>query len=171
MLQTSESPEERGEELSPVMPEESDTDREDPPVAVQPPKKTDGGEDGHRGSRRERVLAFFRKWLMFFLNPHLLICFGIAWMITNGWCYLFILFGSVFRIGWMLAVGGGYAALLWLPFTPEKIVTVLISIFLLRLIFPKDQKTLQVLRTEFAEIKKKMTEGKKKKSKSDTRES
>ena len=151
--------------------EKTDTDREAASLADSSSKVSDEGETGQKKSRRERVLAFIRKWLMFFLNPHLLICFGIAWMITNGWCYLFILFGSVFRIGWMLAVGGGYAALLWLPFTPEKIVTVLISIFLLRLIFPKDQKTLQVLRTEFAEIKKKMTEGKKKKSKSDTRES
>lgn len=117
-------------------------------------------------SRKERVLAFFKKWLMFFLNPHLLICFGIAWMITNGWCYLFILFGSVFRIGWMLAVGGGYGAILWLPFTPEKIITVMIAIFLLRLIFPRDEKTLLVLRQEFEEIKASLASKKKKRKKS-----
>ena len=116
-------------------------------------------------SRKQRILAFVKKWLMFFLNPHLLLCFGLAWMITNGWCYLFILFGSVFRIGWMAAVGGGYAALLWLPFTPEKIVTVFISIFLLRLIFPKDEKTLNVLRTEMQQIKAKMKSQKEKRKK------
>ncbi len=117
-------------------------------------------------SRKERILAFLKKWLMFFLNPHLLICFGIAWMITNGWCYLFILFGTVFRIGWMLAVGGGYAALLWLPFTPEKIITVMIAIFLLRLIFPRDEKTLLVLRQEFEGIKASLSSKKKKRKKS-----
>ena len=116
-------------------------------------------------SRKQRILAFVKKWLLFFLNPHLLLCFGLAWMITNGWCYLFILFGSIFRIGWMAAVGGGYAALLWLPFTPEKIATVFISIVLLRLIFPKDEKTLNVLRAEMQQIKAKMKSRKEKRKK------
>lgn len=118
---------------------------------------------GGKRSLKTRVLAFLKKWLLFFLNPHLLLCVGIAWMITNGWCYLFILFGSVCKIGWMAAVGGGYAALLWLPFTPEKIVTVFIAIFLLRLIFPKDEKTLHVLREEMKEIKEKIQTKRKKK--------
>lgn len=99
--------------------------------------------------------AFFQKLrrtgqriLAFFINPRLLLCLGIGWMITNGWCYLFLFFGLRFGIGWMAAVGGAYAAFLWFPFTPEKIVTVAIALFLLRLFFPHDRATLAVLQEE-----------------------
>lgn len=94
-----------------------------------------------------------RRFVSFVLNPHLLICFGIAWMITNGWCYLFIAFGSIFKINWMSIAGSAYAAFLWLPFTPEKVITVIISIFLLRLIFPDDKRTLAILEKEFEKVK------------------
>ena len=75
---------------------------------------------------------------------------------TNGWCYLFVLFGTWFRISWMLAVGSAWAALLWLPFTPEKLLTLAIAVFLLRLLFPKDQKTLRVLRKEEDALRRKL---------------
>ncbi len=89
----------------------------------------------------------------FLFNPHMLICFGLAWMITNGWCYVFIAVGGWLGIGWMLGVGTAYAAFLWIPFTPEKIITVAISLFLLKLLFPDDEKTLKVLREEFQRLK------------------
>ena len=86
-----------------------------------------------------------KKILQFLFNPHFLICFGIAWLITNGWSYIMLGAGTFFNIGWMVALAGGYLALLWLPISPEKIVTVAIAIALLRVIFPKDEKTLAVL--------------------------
>ena len=46
----------------------------------------------------------------------------------------------------MTGVASAYLALLWIPVTPEKIVTVTIAIALLRLIFPEDKKTLDTLR-------------------------
>ena len=61
-------------------------------------------------------------------------------MITNGWCYLFILFGSIFDIQWMWAVGTGYAAILYLPFTAEKIVTIPLAIWFQTLFFKNDLK-------------------------------
>jgi len=86
-----------------------------------------------------------KKILQFLFNPHFLICFGIAWLITNGWSYIMLGVGTFLNIGWMVAVAGGYLAFLWLPISPEKIVTVAIAIALLRVIFPKDEKTLAVL--------------------------
>ena len=69
-----------------------------------------------------------RKLLLFISNPRLLLCLGIAWMI---------------------AVGGAYLTFLWLPISPEKIVTVAIAILLLRLFFPKDTRTLAVLQSAY----------------------
>lgn len=102
------------------------------------------------------------KWVQFVLNPHLLLCFGLAWMITNGWSYILFAIGTWLNIHWMIVVAGGYLAFLWLPFSPEKIVTVAIAIALLRLLFPNDQKTLAVLRElrEKARARKKEKSGK-----------
>ncbi len=87
-----------------------------------------------------------KKVLQFIANPKLLICVAIAWLITNGWSYVLFALGTFFDIGWMTAVGGAYLAFLWLPVSPEKLVTFTIAIFLLRFFFPEDQKTLAVLR-------------------------
>lgn len=100
-----------------------------------------------------KAKRMMRRFVSFLLNPHLLICFGIAWMITNGWCYIFIALGNLFKISWMSIAGSAYAAFLWIPATPEKIVTVIISIFLLRLIFPDDKRTLAILEKEFEKVK------------------
>lgn len=87
-----------------------------------------------------------KKIIRFIANPHLIICFGIAWIITNGWSYVMLGLGTLFNIKWMIAIASGYLAFLWLPISPEKILTVALAIALLRLIFPNDQKTLAVLK-------------------------
>lgn len=84
--------------------------------------------------------------LSFILNPRFVLCFGIGWIITNGWAYILFAAGGMLDIGWMKAVSGAYLTFLWIPFTPEKLVTVTIAIALLRLIFPNDERTLAVLR-------------------------
>ena len=86
-----------------------------------------------------------KKVLQFLLNPRFLLCFGIAWMITNGWSYILLGIGTWLEIPWMVWVAGAWLTFLWIPFTPEKIVTVAIAIGLLRWLFPKDEKTLRVL--------------------------
>ena len=78
-------------------------------------------------------------------NPRFLLCFGIAWMITNGWAYVFLGIGAFYSIHWMTAMGASYMTFLWLPITPEKVVTVAIAVFLLKRLFPKDEKTLAYL--------------------------
>ena len=87
-----------------------------------------------------------KKVIRFITNPRLLLCVAIAWLITNGWSYILFGVGSYFSIHWMTAVAGAYIAFLWLPISPEKIVTFAIAIALLRLLFPNDQKTLAVLK-------------------------
>ena len=104
----------------------------------------------------ERAKRFIKKVIGFILNPRFLLCFGIGWMITNGWSYIMLVIGLYFNIAWMTAVAGAYLTFLWLPISPEKIVTVSIAIALLRFLFPKDEKTLGVLREMYGSIKQKM---------------
>ncbi len=87
-----------------------------------------------------------KKFFQFIANPRLLLCYVMAWMITNGWSYILFAMGTFFDIGWMTAVGGAYLAFLWLPISPEKVVTVAIAIWMLQRLFPDDQKTLAVLK-------------------------
>ena len=86
-----------------------------------------------------------KKTVQFVLNPRLLLCFGIAWLITNGWSYVLFALGTYLQNGWLLGIAGGYLTFLWFPFSPEKLATVAIAVFLLRWLFPNDQKTLAVL--------------------------
>lgn len=95
---------------------------------------------------KEKIKAYLKIAVQFVLNPRLLLCFGIAWMITNGWSYVLFGVGTYFDIPWMITVGGTYMAFLWIPATPEKIITVAIAIALLRFFFPNDQKTLGILK-------------------------
>lgn len=81
----------------------------------------------------------------FILNPRLLLCFGLAWLITNGWAYIAVAFGAMYDISILATIGATYLAFLWLPITPEKIITVIISIYLLKKIYPEDTKTLAKL--------------------------
>ena len=106
----------------------------------------------------------FKKIIQFILNPRLLLCYGLAWIITNGWSYIILAIGTWLNIGWMKAVAGGYMAFLWLPISPEKIVTIAIAIVLLRWLFPNDKKTLAILKEMHKKVIAKINDKKAKKA-------
>ena len=87
-----------------------------------------------------------KKIISFILNPKLLFCLAVAWLITNGWSYILFVIGTHFEISWMIWISSAYLAFLWLPVSPEKLVTVALAIVFLRFLFPNDTKTLAVLR-------------------------
>ena len=101
---------------------------------------------------REGLRELAKRWARFLLNPRLLLCLAIAWMITNGWSYVMFGLGMLMKIHWMRVVGGAYMSFLWLPFTPEKLVTVVLAIGLMRLLYPRDRRTLGVLRRKLKQI-------------------
>ena len=91
-----------------------------------------------------------------FLNIKFLLSFFCAWMVTNGWSYLFVVLGPVLNLKWMTTVGVSYQTFLWLPCTPEKIVTIPLAIFLHRIIFPRDFKNLEKLNRMFENEKRRL---------------
>ncbi len=94
---------------------------------------------------RIKIIRFISQLHLYFLNWHFLLCFGIAWLITNGWSYIALGIGTFLGWPWLIAVSSAYLALLWIPFTPEKLITVMIAMLLLRWIFPKDRNALELL--------------------------
>lgn len=117
---------------------------------------------------KEKIKNFFVTTFKFLFNPRFLLCFGIGWMITNGWSYLFLGLGAYLDIPWMAAVASTYLAILWLPVSPEKIITIAIAIWLLKLLFPQDQQTLGILHDLYDKAKSSLKK-KKRKTKSDSR--
>ena len=105
-----------------------------------------------RRCTREGLREMLQRWARFLLNPRLLLCLAIAWMITNGWSYVMFGLGMLLKIHWMRVVGGAYMSFLWLPFTPEKLVTVVLVIGLMRLLYPRDRRTLGTLRRKLKQI-------------------
>lgn len=112
---------------------------------------------------KQKIKSIIKTIIQFIINPRFLLCFGIAWLITNGWSYILFGIGTLYDIGWMVAVAGGYLTFLWLPISPEKLVTALIAMGLLKLLFPNDQKTLGVLKSLYERYKAKHSSKKKKK--------
>lgn len=110
-----------------------------------------------------KVKIWIKKALQFLLNPRLLLCIAVGWMVTNGWSYVVFGLGTYFENPWMLAISGGYLTFLWLPISPEKLLTVAIAIGLLRWWFPNDEKTLGVLLEMKEKIKTVVKKRKKKK--------
>ena len=71
-------------------------------------------------------------------NSKVLSCLLLAWMITNGWAYVAWGISTVFKIGWLFTISSSYLALLWLPATPEKIITVFIAYHLVKTLYPQE---------------------------------
>lgn len=106
----------------------------------------------------EKFKAMLKKAYRFLLNPHLVLCLGIAWLITNGWSYIAAILGPALGWEWLTAISAAYLAMLWFPFTPEKILTAIIAIWLLKKLFPDDQRTLQVLKDFKGRVREKYRE-------------
>jgi hypothetical protein len=82
---------------------------------------------------KQKLITIKNVIIKYIKDPMLFLSFLIAWMITNGWAYIFIGVGAYLDIKWMSAIGTGYVAFLWLPCTPEKLITVPISVFIYKL--------------------------------------
>ena len=112
--------------------------------------------------KKEKWKARIKTIVQFLTNPRFLFCFGIAWIITNGWSYIMMGVGTYLDIKWMMAVAGAYLTILWLPISPEKILTVAIAMLLLRWLFPNDTKTLAILKQLHEKAKRKKKDWQKK---------
>lgn len=88
--------------------------------------------------RTRKFIDKIKIYIAPFANWKFLISFGLGWIITNGWSYLFLFFGTVFHINWMVITATAYISFLWLPFTAEKIVTISLAVLFQTLFFPRD---------------------------------
>ena len=100
----------------------------------------------------KRLFAWLWKYLKPFTNIKFAISFGIAWTITNGIWYVFA-FIPMGLPEWLIYTSMSYIAFLYLPFTPEKLVTIPLAIFIHWLLFRNDIKTRKQLDDMYAQAK------------------
>ena len=96
-----------------------------------------------REETRNKWKKKLKLWVRLILNWRFLVCFGIGWLITNGWSYILLGIGLLTETTWAIAVASAYLVFLWAPISPEKVVTVAIALFLVRHLFPKHNETLE----------------------------
>ena len=78
----------------------------------------------------KRLWTKIKTYISPFLNWRILLIYLPIWFIMSGWTYLFIYLGTRYKIAWMLASGTFWATILWLPITPEKLITIPITLFI-----------------------------------------
>ena len=97
----------------------------------------------------KRLLTKIKTYISPFLNWRILIIYVPIWFIMSGWTYLFIYLGTRHHVGWMLAAGTFWATVLWLPFTPEKLITIPLTLFIyVKLFGHKESDKLELMLAE-----------------------
>ena len=96
----------------------------------------------------KRLWTKIKTYISPFLNWRILIIYVPIWFIMSGWTYLFIYLGTCHRVGWMLAAGTFWATILWLPFTPEKLITIPLTLFIYVKLFGHGNEKLEHMLVE-----------------------
>lgn len=77
-----------------------------------------------------------------FLKPTMFISSLIAWLVTNGWSYILLATAT----GWLRTLAITYVSLLWMPFTPEKLITIPLAFYIQKKLFVELPKRLKIIR-------------------------
>ena len=96
----------------------------------------------------KRLWTKIKTYISPFLNWRILVIYLPIWFIMSGWTYLFIYLGTRHHVGWMLAAGTFWATVLWLPFTPEKLITVPLTLYLYVKLFGSGNEKLERMLVE-----------------------
>jgi len=90
--------------------------------------------------KMKAVIDKFWGWVKPYLTLKMLPFLIVAWFITNGWSYAFVVVGTKLDITWMIWLGGAWISVLWFPLTIEKPITIFIAGLLYRLVYRESFK-------------------------------
>lgn len=111
------------------------------------------------------IKHLFKKYIKPFLTWRILIIYIPIWFIFSGWSMVGIAIGK----GWFRAVSISWQTFLWMPFCPEKLITIPLTIWLHTKIFPNHSvaSLSEVLSKEQQDFKEKRKKWKKRKGDND----
>jgi chaperonin GroEL len=101
----------------------------------------------------KELLAKLYEFIKFILDWKTLLCYIPVWFVFSGWTYVAIAFGSP----WIRAFGSAWLAMLWMPWCPEKLITIPITLWIKRIIFKKENlymatENIKVVKKTFQDI-------------------
>ena len=85
-----------------------------------------------------------------FLTWRIIVCYLPFWFLATGWAWVFSVIGK----GWFRGVAIGWLTFLWMPWCPEKLITIPLAIWLHTKIFP-NHSTPHILNKHLEEEKSK----------------
>lgn len=89
-----------------------------------------------------------------FINWRFLVAYFIPFMLINGWAWIGFALMPVIGSNWYTIASTTWLGILWLPCTPEKLITIPMAIFIHTKLFgPKDPKTREDLDKLYSEAK------------------
>lgn len=68
-----------------------------------------------------------------FLSWRILVCYLPFWFVFTGWTYVALAIGNT----WWKTASGVWLAWMWMPWCPEKLITIPLTIWLHKKLFPR----------------------------------
>lgn len=86
-----------------------------------------------------------------FVSLKFLISYIIPFMIVNGWAWIGAILLPFIGANWFTVASTTWLSILFLPFCPEKLITLPLAIFIHKRLFKNDEKTHNYLNAMYDE--------------------
>ena len=89
-----------------------------------------------------------------FLDWKFLVSYSIPFSLINGWAWIGTILMPIIGSNWFTIAASTWLAILWMPCTPEKLITIPMAIWIHHLLFKNDKKTKIKMQKMYDEAKK-----------------
>ena len=89
-----------------------------------------------------------------FLDWKFLVSYLIPFSLINGWAWIGTILMPIIGSNWFTIAASTWLAILWMPCTPEKLITIPMAIWIHHLLFKNDKKTKIKMQKMYDEAKK-----------------
>lgn len=102
----------------------------------------------------KKIWTKIKIYLRPFLDWKFLVSYLIPFSLINGWAWVGTFLLPIIGSNWFTIAASTWLAILWMPWTPEKLVTIPMAIWIHHLLFKNDKKTKIKMQKMYDEAKK-----------------
>ena len=101
----------------------------------------------------KKLIHKLYEFIRFILDWRTLMCYIPVWFAFSGWTYVVIIYGSP----WWKTIAGAWLAMLWMPWCPEKLITIPLTLWIKKILFKKENlymatEKIKVVKKTFQDI-------------------
>lgn len=101
----------------------------------------------------KRIIYQLKTFVQPFINWRFLIAYLIPWFITNGWAWIGTFLLPITGLNWFTGAASAWLAILWMPWTPEKVLIIPAALWIHSKLFKNDPQTrAQLMRMKHAAL-------------------